>query len=94
MLSKCRFDGAEGTVEGVLAMRTMRDVEHVTEMRQCDTTSVAVKLARETDETTSAMVKLARETDESMSDVLNTVEMPPIQYIDRAVDIPDVRGRL
>ena len=37
------------------------DVEHVTELRQCDTTSATVKLARETDETTSAKVKLARD---------------------------------
>ena len=35
----------------------------------------------------------SREIDESKSDVVNTVGVPQIQYIDRAVDIPVVRGR-
>ena len=35
----------------------------------------------------------SREIDESKSDVINTVGVPQIQYIDRAVDIPVVRGR-
>ena len=51
------------------------DVEHVTGMRQCDTRSAMVKLAREIDETTSVTVKLARGIDESTSDVINTVEL-------------------
>ena len=35
----------------------------------------------------------SREIDVSKSDVVNTVEVPQIQYIDRAVDISVVRGR-
>ena len=35
----------------------------------------------------------SREIDESKSDVINTVWVPQIQYIDRAVDIPVVRGK-
>ena len=35
----------------------------------------------------------SREIDESKSDVINTVEVPQIQYIDRAVDVPVVRGK-
>ena len=31
--------------------------------------------------------------DEPKSDVINTVGVPQIQYIDRAVDIPVARGR-
>ena len=49
--------------------------------------------ARETDETTSAMVKLARDLMSRCPNVINTVEVPQIQYIDRAVDVPVVRGR-
>ena len=54
-------------VREVASVEEGHDVEHVTEMRRCDTTTATVKLARETDETTSATVKLARETDESTS---------------------------
>ena len=53
------------------------DVEHVIEMRLCDTTS--------------ATVKPAREVDESTSDVINTVEVPQTRYVDRVMDIPVVR---
>ena len=38
-------------------------------------------------------MKLTRKTVESASDVINVVEVPQIQYIDRVVDIPVVRGR-
>ena len=82
MLSKCRFDGAEGTV-----LRTMR-----CRMRD-GTTSATKKLAREIDETRSGTVKLARKTDESTSDVINTVEVPQTQYIDRVRTFLVVRGR-
>ena len=37
-------------------------------------------------------MKPTRETVESTSDVINIVGVPQIQYIDRAVDIPVVRG--
>ena len=58
----------------VTSVEEGHDVEHVTDMRQCDSTS--------------AMVKLAREIDESTADVINTVEVPQTQYIDRFVDDP------
>ena len=48
-------------VREVASVEEGHDVEHVTEMRQCDTMSATVKLARETDEITSATVKLARD---------------------------------
>ena len=48
-------------VREVASLEGEHDVEHVTEMRQRDTTWATVKLARETDDTTSGMVKLARD---------------------------------
>ena len=54
-------------------MEEVHDVEHVTEMRQCETTSATVKLARE-------------RFDETTSDVIDTVEVPLTQYIDRVMD--------
>ena len=39
------------------------------------------------------LTRSSREIDESKSDVINTVGVPQIQYIDRAVDIPVVRGK-
>ena len=35
----------------------------------------------------------SREIDESKSEVINTVGVPQVQYIDRVVDIPVMRGR-
>ena len=35
----------------------------------------------------------SREIDESKSDVINTVGVPHIQYVDRAVDVLVLRGR-
>ena len=87
----------------VTSVEEGHDVEHVTDMRQCDSTSAMVKLAREIDETTSAMVNLAREIDETTSAMVNlareidettsalvikTMEVPQTQYIDRFVDDP------
>ena len=34
----------------------------------------------------------SREIDESKSDVINTLGVPQMQYIDRSADIPVVRG--
>ena len=58
----------------VTSVEEGHDVEHVTEMRQCDMTSATLKLAREIDETTS--------------DVVSTVEVPQTQYIDRVMGDP------